>query len=92
MRNPDGAKARETTAEELLKLAAAELEKSTPSTAAQREVHAELEETIADLLADLGLHEDAVRLWSELAAELETRAPDARLAEVAGEPWASRRI
>ena len=40
------------------------------------------EETIADLLADLGLHEDAVRLWSALAAELETRAPDARLAEV----------
>jgi tRNA A-37 threonylcarbamoyl transferase component Bud32 len=82
VRNPDGAKARETTAEELLKLAVGELEKSAPATAAQREVHAELEETIADLLADLGLHEDAVRLWSALAAELETRAPDARLAEV----------
>ena len=82
VRNPDGAKARETTAEELLKLAAEELEKATPATAAQREVHFELEETIADLLADLGLHEEAVRLWSDLARDLELRAPDARLAEV----------
>ncbi len=82
VRNPDGAKARATTAEELLKLAAEELEKAAPATAAQREVHAELENTIADLHADLGLHEDAVRLWSALASELETRAPDARLAEV----------
>jgi serine/threonine-protein kinase len=82
VRNPDGAKARETTAEELLKLAAAELEKATPSTAAQREVHSELEDTIANLLSDLGLHDEAVRLWSELARDLERRAPDARLAEL----------
>jgi tetratricopeptide (TPR) repeat protein/tRNA A-37 threonylcarbamoyl transferase component Bud32 len=82
VRNPDGAKARQTTAEDLLKLAAAELEKSAPSTAAEREVHSELEDTIADLLADLGLHDEAVRLWSALAGELEARAPDERLAEV----------
>ena len=82
VRNPDGAKARETTAEGLLKLAVVELEKNAPTTAAQREVHAELQSTIADLLADLGLHEDAVRLWTALAAEFETRAPDARLADV----------
>ena len=82
VRNPDGAKARETTAEELLKLAAGELEKAVPATAAQREVHFELEDTIADLLADLGLNEEAARLWGELARDLERRAPDAHLAEV----------
>ncbi len=82
VRNPDGAKARETTAEELLKLAAGELEKAAPATAAQREVHFELEDTIADLLADLGLNEEAARLWSELARDLERRVPDAHLAEV----------
>ncbi|MEO8197304.1 MAG: protein kinase [Thermoanaerobaculia bacterium] len=82
VRNPDGAKARQTTAEELLKLAAGELEKAAPETSTQRAVHAELEDTIADLFADLGLHEEAVRLWSELAHDLEGQAPDARLAEV----------
>jgi len=82
VRNPDGAKARQTTAEELLKLAVVELDESPPATAAQREVHAELQSTIADLLADLGLHEEAVRLWTALAAGLETGPPDRRLAEV----------
>ena len=82
VRNPDGAKARGTTAEELLKLAAEELEKATPATAAQREVHFELEDTIANLLADLGLNEEAGRMWSDLARDLELRAPDAHLAEV----------
>ncbi len=82
VRNPDGAKARQTTAEELLKLAVVELEESPPATVAQREVHGELQSTIADLLADLGLHEEAVRLWTALAAGLDTRLPDRRLAAV----------
>ena len=81
VRNPDGAKARQTTAEELLKLAATELEKEGPTTAAQREVHADLVATIADLLADLGLNAEAVSLLTELVQDLERRTPDSRLAK-----------
>ena len=82
VRNPEGAKARQTTAEELLKLAATKLEKEAPATAAQREVHAELVATIADLLADLGLNEESVGLLNGLVRDLEQRTPDTRLAEV----------
>ncbi len=82
VRNPDGAKARETTAQQLLHLAAGELEETPAGGAFPAPVRTELLDTIADLHADLGLHEDAIRLWSALAGELENRRPDARLAGV----------